>query len=92
MDASSQDTNDNVLHELDDAQTEKVAGGYLFNASVLAEDHDPEPWQILDDQGDVVARWANREWAVIMAGLDGYSAEELTWEQVQRLRETGSPY
>ena len=80
--------------KLSEEDLKKVAGGYVFNASVLNPD-DEAPWQVLDQNGKEVARWKDYYWALIMDKFEDYSPGgnpiELTWEQVQRLRETGSP-
>ena len=84
--------NGQVLSKLSDGQVEGIAGGYIFNSKVLTEGYDPNPWEILDEKGDVVDRWDTKEMAERIASGRGFSTEELTWEQVIKLRETGSPY
>ena len=85
--------NDKSLKGLGDGQLNEVAGGYIFDASVLTPNgSDLYPWEILDWNGNVVERCASYVWAECMAAERGYSCEELTWEQVVKLRETGSPY
>ena len=85
--------NDKAMNVLSDEQLEGVSGGYIFDASVLTPNgSDLYPWEILDWNGNVVDRCASYVWAENLALERGYSCEELTWEQVQRLRETGSPY
>ena len=51
---------DNPLKPLDDGQVEDVAGGYLFNANDLETSgiwRLEKPYQVIDDKGDVVARF-----------------------------------
>ena len=82
---------DKPLEPLDDDQVEKIAGGYIFNASVLSGDYH-NPWEVLDSKGNVVERYGDRRPAEMLAQGLGESTAELTWHQVQKLRETGSPY
>ena len=81
-----------VSKRLSKEDLDKVAGGYIFNASEFYEVTEPFPWEILDSKGNVIDRWDTKHAAEWMAEWYGESTVELTWEQVQRLRETGSPY
>lgn len=83
-----------VLDSVSNGQLEGVAGGYIFDSSVLTHypNVDNTPWEVLDDKGNVVTRRSDGEYAWNYALKHGYSTEILTWEQVQKLRETGSPY
>ena len=72
--------------KIDDSDLENVNGGYLFY------DRD---WsiQVIDSKGDVVGQSKLKREAVKMARDLGENTTFLkTPEELQRLRETGSPY
>ena len=81
---------DEVLKGIGDEGLDDIAGGYIFNASELNNGYDREPWEVLNKKGTVIARLTTRERAERVAKDFGLSKTELSWEQVQRLRETGS--
>ena len=83
---------DNSLKDLNDDNLQDVAGGYIFYSGVLADIPDDCPWEVIDDRGDVVARESTPHAARSIAAEMGFSGEELTWDQLQRLRETGNPF
>lgn len=80
------------LQQLDDSEIAEISGGYLFDTKNMGTDYDGyRRYEVLDDKGDVVKGF--RDWgdACDFATENGYSDTWLTWEQVQRLRSTGSP-
>jgi hypothetical protein len=80
------------LKKLDDGQVEEVVGGYIFDSTELTGwPPGPQPWEVLDDKGDVVARFHHPGEAADFAAANGYSTEHLDWSQVQKLRNSGSP-
>lgn len=81
-----------TLKKLDDSQVEEIAGGYVFDSGEISywTECGATPWEVLDDKGDVVARFSHPGGAVDYAAANGYSIEHLNWKQVQKLRETGS--
>ena len=60
-----------------------VNGGYIFSNG-----DDPDyPYEMIDDlTGDVVCRFARKQDAIDSAILNGSSAQELTWDQLNLLR------
>ena len=85
---------DNPLKPLDDERVEGAVGGYLFNANELESGiwRLDKPYQVIDDKGDVVARFRSHVDAKNFAKENGYSTTWLFWSELQKLRETGSPY
>ena len=85
---------DKTLSPLDDSQAEGAVGGYIFDSSVLTQPplHDESPWEVLDYQGNVVVRFSEYEFAHDYAWDHNLNTDVLNWDQVQKLRETGSPY
>ena len=83
---------DQLTGELTNEQLEGVSGGYIFDAEVLTSGNASDPWEILDNNGDVVDSWDTKEMAEWVAKTNGLSTVELTWEQVQKLRKTGNPF
>ena len=84
---------DKKLNRLDDEQFEGVAGGYIFDANEL-EANGPwlleKPYEVIDDLGDVVARFKSRAEAQNFASSNGYSTKWIKYWQVQKLREAAS--
>lgn len=78
---------DSQLKPLDDEQVEGVAGGYVYYS---AESSFSDQWQVIDDKGAVICSHAFWEDAERCARDRGFSDREITWEELQRLRETGS--
>ena len=71
---------------LTDDAMDKVAGGSIFDASGI-QGHDPaNPWEVLDIRGDVVARAASREDAIVLALENGQTIDEIDWDQVRKMR------
>ena len=83
---------DNPLKPLDDEQIEGVAGGYLFDAYELEDGYTLlwKPYQVIDNKGDVVGRFGSTADAQKFAEKNGYSTTWINWDQLQKLRETGS--
>ena len=82
---------DELLHEISYEGLGEISGGYIYNSNYESAWFGDWPWEVLDKKGNVVARMATREYAKKAAKEFGYSTKELSWDQVQRLRETGSP-
>ena len=80
---------DKTLNQISDEQLDKVAGGYIFDASVLECSDPARPWEVLDNDGDVLERCQTREEAAAKAKEFGYTTWEISWEEVQTLRATG---
>ena len=79
---------DNPLRPLSDEQVEGAAGGYLYYAG--DEYGVFNRWEVIDDKGDVVERFSLPTDAAIYARRNNLSYQEITWEQLERLRKTGS--
>jgi len=78
---------DDQLKPLGDEQVEAVTGGYIYFAG---GDDFYKRWEVIDGNGDVVARFGFFEEVVDYAESIGQNYFEITWEQLQRLRKTGS--
>lgn len=76
------------LKSLDDEQVEGAAGGYLY----YDEDETcfGDRWKVIDGKGGVVCSHAFWDDAIDCARERGLSDKEITLEELQRLRETGS--
>ena len=84
---------DKSYKKIDESDLKKVSGGYVFDTKQLLDNPDERRrYESLDSKGNVLARFATEEEAKIHAQAYGQSTTSLTWEQLQRLRETGSPY
>ena len=83
---------ENPLKPLDDEQTVGVAGGYIFCSDEINVFPATKPWEVIDNQGEVVARFADNREANDYAKQHGYSTTWLRWHELKKLRETGSPW
>ena len=76
------------LDKLDDKRVDGIAGGYLFNAYHLVTGpwKLDNPYEVIDDDGEVVARfhWSND--ATAFAKANGYSTTWLDPEELEQLR------
>ena len=71
--------------ELPDEMLDDVAGGYLYR------NHDDLRWEVIDDKtGDVRGSFYFKSNAEDNAKELGQSKKEISWDQLDRLRKTGS--
>ena len=80
---------DKPLQPLGDEQVEGVAGGYLYCAGRGTGEIQ---WQVLDNNGDVVARFDSYYRAEYYANHNGYTANEINSQELEKLRTTGWPW
>ena len=83
---------ENPLKRLGDEEVDGVAGGYIFCSDDINVFPAVKPWEVIDNKGDVVVRFENYNDAVDYAKQNGYSTNWLRWHELQKLRETGSPW
>jgi hypothetical protein len=80
---------ENPLQPLDDEQVDAVSGGYLYGANRGTDDFH---WEVLDDKGDVVARFDDYYNAYYYAYNNGYTTNEINSKELEKLRTTGWPW
>ena len=80
------------LKPLDDERVDGVAGGYIFCSDDINVYPAKKPWEIIDDKGGVVARFEDFDDARYFAKKKGYGTRRLHWYELEKLRETGSPW
>ncbi|MBR0410183.1 MAG: hypothetical protein IJI25_04145 [Eubacterium sp.] len=79
--------------EIDEAVLQGVSGGYVFDTmEICREPNFTNRFEVINSTGEVIATSPYSSTAERMAMEKGESSEHLSWEQLQRLRETGSPY
>ena len=75
------------MEKIKDNDLVQVAGGGgIFNAKDISGSDKNNPWEVLDDSGNVKGRYSNRDEAVYNAGKLQTGFNELTWDQVQGMR------
>lgn len=79
---------DNPLQPLDDEQVEGTAGGYIYFAG--SQDGFHTRWEAIDDKGNVIGRFGFVRDVIDFAESHGCNSFEITQEQLERLRKTGS--
>lgn len=80
---------DKQLQPLGDERVEGVAGGYLY----CAERGSGKPhWEVLDKNGDEVARFESYYDAYYYAYDNGYPTNEINSKELEKLKTTGWPY
>lgn len=80
------------LKPLDDERVDGVAGGYIFCSDDINVYPAKQPWEVIDDKGGVVARFEDFDDARYFAKKKGYGTRRLHWYELEKLRETGSPW
>ena len=80
---------DGKLQPLGDEQVEGVAGGYLYCAGRGTGDIN---WQVLDKNGDELARFGSYYDAYYYAYENGYTTNEINSKELEKLRTTGWPW
>ena len=80
---------DNPLKPLGDEQVDGVAGGYLYGANRGTDDFH---WEVLDNNGDEVARFESYYDAYYYALDNGYTTNEINTKELETLRKTGWPW
>ncbi|MBR2835769.1 MAG: hypothetical protein IKE43_08720 [Coriobacteriales bacterium] len=80
---------DSKLQLLGDEQVEGVAGGYLYFAERGSES---SHWEVLDKNGDPVARFDSYYDAYYYAYNNGYTTNEINSQELEKLKTTGWPY
>lgn len=83
---------DKSLKKIDESDLQEISGGYIFDTKQLC----PNPvweerYEIIDSKGRVVGTTGTPYVAEMKANQMGENTIYLNWEQLQRLRETGSP-
>ena len=80
---------DQPLQPLGDEQMDEVTGGYLYCADLGTGN---AYWQVLDKNGDEVARFDSYYNAYYYAYDNGYTANEINSEELEKLKATGWPF
>ena len=73
------------MQKLLDNDLKNITGGYIFNANgIIGADKD-KPWELLNEKGDVIERYSNKDEAIYNAGKKNEKYMEINWEQVLQL-------
>ena len=73
--------------ELTEQETEKIAGGYIYDTG---DEDEEKQWVVIDLKGDVYKVCKGKIHAMEVSKHDGLGTRIITTEELQRLRETGS--
>ena len=76
---------DNKARINDDALDE-VSGGAIFCSKGIMGADPNNPWEVLDDKGNVVGRFNNRNDAINCARDKNLGTWEANWDMVQSMR------
>ena len=76
----------NNENRLDDSVLDNVAGGYVFNAQNITGADQNNPWEVIDNNGDTIARFNNKDQAMGYATGKGLTAQEINWDFLNGLR------
>lgn len=83
--------------KLNDQELRETSGGYIFyNTDFRPNGGANTPWEVIDKKGNVVCKTYDKETAEKIDKAFRYSnimgkTRELTWQELNKLRETGSP-
>ena len=73
---------------LTEQETEKITGGYIYNTG---DEDEEKRWVVIDLKGNVYKVCKGKVHAMEVSKHDGLGTRIITTEELQRLRETGSP-
>ena len=76
----------NGSKRISDEMLGQVSGGALFNAVNIEGSDRDNPWEVLDERGNVLERRRTRDEALYQAGVHRVDPREVSWEDVQRMR------
>lgn len=88
----SHQVSEHPLTPLDDELIDGIAGGYIFNSDELNVFPASKPWEVIDGNGEVIARFESVNAAIDFAKQHGQSPQRLYWHELKKLRDTGSPW
>ncbi len=76
-----------MKRKLSDDDLDQVSGGEIFNAVNISGHDLNNPWEVLNEKGEVIGRAPTRDDAIWLAGNKGVSSREVkTWEEVEQMR------
>ena len=74
-------------------QLEDVSGGHIFNSEIRTGLFSKkrigspiDPWEVIDKKGNVVFRATDKKTVISWAKENGYSYNQISWDQVQSAR------
>ncbi|MBQ4483221.1 MAG: hypothetical protein II966_08325 [Lachnospiraceae bacterium] len=71
---------------IDDNELDQVTGGAIFNSSGIIGADPNRNWEVLDDRGNVMERFNNRNDAEKFARDRGVGTWEANWDMVTKMR------
>lgn len=71
---------------ISDEALDKAAGGAIFNSTGIIGADPNNQWEVLDDKGNVVARFNNEQQAKDEANRRGLGTWRASWATVQDMR------
>lgn len=74
------------MEKINNNELKNISGGVIFNASGITGSDYYNPWEVLDEKGNVVCRCPTRDDAIFEAGRRVKTYQEVTWEQVLQMR------
>ena len=83
---------DDDIRKLGMNELDTVGGGAIFDASEIKGSDPNRPWEVLDDNGNIVVfdgeelRFKTREEAIALAHVVGVSDEQVYWDWVTKRR------
>ena len=75
------------MEKLLDEQLEDISGGGIFYAKDITCSDPNNPWEVIDDYGNVIGRYPTYNKAVYYAGYNRVSMDEYSWKELNDLRE-----
>ncbi|MCR5625702.1 MAG: hypothetical protein K6F99_00135 [Lachnospiraceae bacterium] len=69
-------------NKLDLNDLENVSGGAIFNASNISGADKNNPIELINAKGDTMKRFSDMNEAIKYAKDNGYSTQQLTWDEV----------
>jgi len=74
------------MRRLNDTDLEKVIGGYIFHATNISGADQDKLWEVINEDGEVIGRYATHDDAIYYAGWNQESKREINWDELCKLR------
>lgn len=73
--------------KLKDEELASVSGGYIFYAKDISGADPNNLWEVINERGEVIGRYNNRDDAIYNAGYNREKYREISWQQLCDLRD-----
>ncbi len=76
----------NEKNRINEEELESVSGGAIFYAEGISGSDPANKWEVVNDKGEVLDRTDSKEKAIWLAGKNNVNFDEVTWEDLRKMR------